>query len=416
MSGSTKRRQTAKAARRSNLRPTAPRSVPLDAYDFRFTVRRGRGGAKLADISLDDLASEASWQRSGTRMTGRLSLNDPLDRVMPGLVVKGDVVVAEVRTANGAFQPFWSMTVTTPTHALRDETRDLDLKTRLDPATRSHSGWRYRKGRAHPRGWKAHRLAEHAANRFEVPIGRLAEGKHWIEDLRDKSASVVTIVTAAYRQERLWTGRRFDVSIARGFLEVTELRRPTYILAIRDTVIDAILQDALPAAFASAVIVESTVKAKGSTKRRKIRVKVVDKDRVRRFGYVARTVKKKGLKTNADARRFGRSWLARHAKPVSSLTVTVPGVPWVDRGDAFTVDLPQAGYPNGMEVFVRSAVHRLTYGSYEMDLELGINDPWTADERAARERRRKAAAARRRNRVTHTKATPPKPKKAARRS
>lgn len=415
MSGATARARSSKAARRSDVVPTPPRTVELGNYVFRFTVRRGRGGANLTDISLDDLGSEATWQRSGSRMTGTLVFNEPVDRVIPGLVVKGDVVRCEVRRGS-AWIKVWDMTVSTPTFQIREGTRSLTLATRLQPATTSRRGWRFRKGKSHPRGWKADRIAAHAAARFKIPVGQLAHGKHWIESLTDKSGSVVEITTAAYREERLWTGRRFDVSIARGILEVTELRRPKYMLRLGDAIIDALLTEGLPSTFASAVIVESTVKAKGSTKRRKIKVRVVNAARVRRFGYIVRHVKKSGLKTRAEARRYGNSWMARHGKPVSTLTLTVPGIPWVDRGDALAVNLPEVGYPADLEVFVRSVVHRLTYASYEMDLDLGVSDPWEADERAARERRNKAAAKRRRKRVGATPTTPPKAKKAARRS
>ena len=392
-------RRSAKGRRRGS-QPKARKVAPVEfgRDSFRLTCRRKRGPVKLSTLTLDGLATTFEWERSGAVMTGTMSLIDPPMRRLPGLVAKGDVVRCEVRVRPGAaWRPLWEMAVTKAPRTIADRTTALELRSRLASAQKTRRHWRYKKGRRKPKGWRAHEVARHAARRAGVKIGKLARGRHHIDSLVDKSASLVEIVTAAYKEEREFTGRRFDVSIARGVLDVVEVRRPRYMLLVGPSLMDAALSENVPQAFASAVVVTSTIKRKGSKKRRKVRAVVVDRARVRRYGYIRRHVEKKGLTTVAQARRYGKSWLARTAHPWRQITLTHAGIPWVQRGDGIRLRLPEELLTG--DVYLLSARHRVDYGSYTMDLVATTTDLWKADERAARVRRRKADAARRRKRA-----------------
>jgi hypothetical protein len=400
VTGRERRRRSARArARGGHPKRAAPKAVEFNREHFRLTCRRRRGPVKLPTITLDPLVASFTWQRSGSARTGALTFNDPALRYLPGLVRQGDVVRCEIQPHAGApWRVLWEMAVSSPNRSIQARSTTLKLRSRLKPAQQSRSHWRFREDHDHPKGWTADQITRRACQRFHVPIGPVARGKYRIRKLIDKSASVVEIVTEAWRREREWTGRRFDVSISRGLLEVIELRRPRYMLLMGPTLMDAILDESLPAGFASAVVVTSTVKRSGSKRRRKVRVKVVDRDRVRRYGYIVRHVEKHGLDTAAEARKYGKRWLARTAKPFNRATLEHPGIPWVDRGDAVRLALPQEQL--SAVVFVVSASHRVDYGAYVMELVVGVKDPWTRDERSARVRRRKAEAARRRRRRT----------------
>lgn len=420
MSAASKHAARGKGRRRTAVPLDRPRGTfEFGREQFRFTARRHRGPVKLPTVNLDQFVTSAEWGRSGAKMTGQVEMQAPEGRTLRGLIAKGDVIRCEIRRNSAAkWRPLWEMTARRPARSVRDDTATVALSSTLAQGSGSRRSWRFRKDKNHPRGWRAHEVAAEAARRMHYPVGRLAEARHFIAKLVDKHASLPEIVTQAYAEEREHEGRRFDVSIASGVLEVTELRRPRYMLLLGQQVIDAVLAEGLPDGYASAVIVTSTVKATGSTKRRKIKVKVIDRARIRRDGYIVKRVSKSGLDTEQEARRFGRNWLARRAKPFSEATLTLPGIPWVDRGDSVKLNLPKEGLT--AVVYVTNVRHRLGYGSYEMDVTVRTKDPWTADERKRRVARKKAEARRRRGRSSSTSTggavAPPAPAKSGRRS
>lgn len=387
-------------------RPKAKRIAPMEygRESFRITVRRIRGTVILSALNIDELVTGFTWTRAGAVMTGTLSFGDPALRRLPGLVRKGDIVRCEVRTRPGAaWRPLWEMTVTTSDRTISSRTTELELRSKLAPAQATRHNWRFRKGDTHPSGWRADQITRRACSRFRVKVGTLPKGKHRITKLVDKSASVVEIVTQAWQQERTHTGRRFDVSIARGRIDVREVRRPRYMLLMGPTLTEAVVSAGVSSKFASAVVVTSTVKRKGSKGRKKIRVLVVDRARVRRYGYVRRHVNKTGLSSVAEARKYGRAWLARVAQPWAHIELTHPGIPWVERGDGVRLNLPDELLT--ADVYVLSANHVVGYGAYTMTLTATVTDPFLKDERAARVAQRKAEVARRKHRTTTATAT-----------
>lgn len=398
----TRQKYAASAAgKKRGSRPKAKTIAPVEygRESFRLTCRRVRGPVKMAALNLDTLVTAFEWERSGAVMTGTLSFGDPALRRLPGLIRKNDVIRCEVRTRPGAaWRPLWEMSVVSPTRSIANRTGELTLRSRLTAATRTRHHWRFRKGGAHPSGWTADQVTRSACARFAIKVGDLPKGKHRITKLVDKSASVVEIVTAAWQQERAHTGRRFDVSIARGRIDVREVRRPRYMLLMGPTLTDAVTSEGIASRFASAVVVTSTVKRTGSKKRAKIRTLVVDKARVRRYGYVRRHIHKSGLDSVSEARKYGRQWMARVAQPWTQIDLTHTGIPWVGRGDGVRLTLPDELLT--ADVHVLAASHRVAYGDYSMTLTATVTDIYAKDERAARVKRAKAAAARARNRKT----------------
>lgn len=393
--------------RKRGSRPKAKTIAPVEygRESFRLTCRRVRGPVKLPTLNLDTVVTAFDWERSGAVMTGSLSFGDPALRRLPALIQKNDVVRCEVRTRPGAaWRPLWEMAVVKPTRSIASRTGELTLRSRLTAATRTRHNWRFRKGGSHPTGWTADQITRSACARFRIKVGDLPKGKHRLTNLVDKSASVVEIVTAAWQQEREHTGRRFDVSIARGQIDVREVRRPRYMLLMGPTLADAVTSEGVSSKFASAVIVTSTAKRSTSKKRRKIRTLVVDKARVRRYGYVRRHIHKTGLDSVSEARKYGRQWLARVAQPWTQITLTHPGIPWVARGDGVRLDLPEELLT--ADVYLLAAAHAVAAGDYTMTLRATVTDVFEKDERAARVKRAKAAAARARNRKTKAGAAP----------
>lgn len=413
-SARAKYRRSARGRTRGG-QPAVRRLAPavFDRTRFRVQCRRPRGGRNLSTLNLDQLVSEINWYRQGAVMRGGLTLNRRGIERVPFQVAKGDVVRLLVQAKDGApFRTLWEMEVRTPTHSIAAGTLQLDLRSRYGAAQQTRAHWRFRDDKQHAHGWTADEITHRAARRYKVKLGRVARGTHRIRKLVDKAASVLEIVTRAYTLEREWSGRQFDVSVARGLLEVLELRKPRYMLLMGPELIDAVIDDVLAKPFASALVLTTTVRPKGSKKRRKLRVKVVDHARVRRFGYIERhvNVHEHKIDTAAELRKHGRRLLARRGKPFKTATLTAPGIPWVDRGDGCRMRVPEAGIDS--DVYVTRAEHTLSFGSYTMDLTVTVEDPWAKDAKAARVRRKKAEAKRRRQRRSSHAADRPKPKRA----
>ena len=378
-------------------------SVRYGRERFRFTLRRDQ--RKLPALRIDRNVESCTWERDGAVRSGTLEFRRPQVADQAGMVARGDRVVCEVDLAgNGRWRRLWVMTVDTPTEQVASGTLTLQLKPELRSLESSRASFRYR-------GKTARQITLDVARRFRVPVGNLPRARHRIDRLVRRSISPVDLLTLAWRQERVATGRRFDVSVSRGVIDVNELREPDRMLVLDEAIIDATVQRTL-AEMTSAVVVTSTRRVGGRSE--KIRARVVDRDRQRRYGHVTRRVHKPGLKTVAEARKHGREVLARLQRPRSELTFTHPGLPFLDRGAVVRVRMDRADF--NRVAFVQATRHMLTPNSYEMEVTATFDDPWR-DQRRERARRKRQAAARRRRRPGASgQVERPRPAKARRRS
>lgn len=370
---------------------------------FRFTLHREQ--RRLSTLNIDPFVESCNWSRDTGVRTGNLNFQRPLTGQQAGAIADGDRVRCDVDAlGDGRWVRLWQMTVSSPSHAVAAGTIAVALKSGLKAAQASKSSWRYR-------GMNARQITLAVCKRFDLPVGRLPQATHRIEKLVERSMSPYDVIVKAWRAERMTTGRRFDVDISRGAVDVSELRAPTYMLELGPAILDATLESTLTM-MTSAVVVTSSRRVGG--RRRKIRVRVVDADRVRRYGYIVKTVNRPNLHSEAAARKYGREWLARAARPSSSVQFSHPGLPFLDRGDALTLVLPQADLRQ--LVYVTGTSHALSAGSYVMDVTVATSDPFAADARQARVEKKKADAARRRRRARASAAKAPRPAKASRRS
>lgn len=402
-------KKTKKGKRRAPKPPTYKRRGPdvaLGREHFRLVLRRGR--RKLPAVSLDELVEHVDWTRDGSFRTGELNFRRPLGVRGVELVQQADSIDLYVAPIGSSrWRLVWRMQVDMPNHQIKEGIISVALKSALKPAQEQRRGWKQRAGR------RAHQIARYAAQRFHVRVGRLAVGHARLPKLLKKKASVVDVVTWAYKHERERTGRRFDVDLSRGVLDVVELKDSRYMLELGPAIIDATISHDLKG-LATALVVTSTRKVKGSNKRTKLRVKVVDRARQRRYGYIVRHVSHAGLDSRAEARRWAKRRLARMQRPKRAVTFTHPGIPWLDRGQACTLYLPDEGLHR--VCWVKAVRHTLAAGSYEMELEVGFGDPYRDARRERVKKRREAAARRRKRRARGDTHTTPRTKKAARRA
>ena len=386
-----------------------PERLGLEA--FRFTLLRD--ARKLPSMPL--LVTAASWVESDRVTEMEVTLQMPEGRgggaAGAAFVAERDVVRCEV-SADGTgrrWEGLWDGVVQAPIpHTLGEGSYAVSLKPQTGPASKQRVAWKFRKGKAHPKGWTADKITRRAAKRFRVPIGTLPEAEHPIGKLVEKKASLPTVVERAWKEEREATGRRFVIEWG-AKLNVRELRQPDYMRVLGPAIIAATIDRTLKGVYSAAIVVGSR---KVDGKRKRYRVKVVDAARQKRYGYLVRTVTKSGL-SPARARRYGREKIARAWRAVDTVTFTHPGIPWLRRGDATRIELPEDGI--SQLAFVRSVQHSLGADGYDMEVEVGYADPWE-DARKARAKKKREAARRQRKRAGAGKADRVKSKKAGRRS
>jgi hypothetical protein len=395
---------------------------PVEFGRERFHLTLHRKARRLPTVNLDDLVETFNWERAGSIRSGELNFYRPLKAHVVALMAHGDEVRCSVsRWDGGPRKRVWRMKVVTPQEQLAEGLVSLALSSSLDTAAKSKAAFKFRKGKRHPHGWNAKTITLAVAHRFHIPLGHVPEAHFEIHKLIEKSMSPIDVIAKAWRLERTHTGRRFDIDTSRDVIDIRELREPRYMLLIGERLMSDGTVTLGLRGLCSAVIVHATVKRKGKRKPKHLRVKVVDHKRVRRYGYIVRTVKApKGHDTDAELRHYGRKWLARRAQPHNTVDFTMPGIPWLDRGDAVRIYLRSVQLHQ--RAFVTSARHDVSAGSYTMDLTVGFTDPWVEDIRKAKAQRKKEEAARRRKRRARARArqrgdhSAPKPKKARKRA
>lgn len=400
MAAATKKKSN-RASTRENAtvdlwtRPTTPLHFGREQFRFRLyrTTRR------LPTVDIDPWVESVNWERAGSVRTGELNFRRPLGQHSASMIAAGDEIRCELDTwgTNGPWRTLWQQSVTTPSDQIKDGIVALTLASPLNPLAKSKAAFKFKKNKAKPTGWDAREITLAVCKRFRVPVGSLPEATFRNHSLVEKSLSPLDMITRAWSLERKHTGRRFDIDISKGNLTVTEMREPLYMQLLGAAIADATISESL-AGVASAVVANVTHKAKGSRKARKLAVKVTDPGRLARYGYIVKTVTApKSVESVAALRKWAKERLARTFRAKRTVTFTHPGLPLVDRGDALRLYLPEVDFHQ--VVFVTTVSHNLSAGSYTMDVTIGFDDPWRADQRKARVQKKKDAAAARRART-----------------
>lgn len=393
-----------KAARNRRRRESVPhnywrhraRPVRLGDERFRLTLLRDAPGGKTRRDPISDTSTGFSWDDTSSDLTGS-AVMAVAPRSVP--IHQGNRLRAEWLLGLGdQWSPLWTMKVSSPERQLQGGAWNLSLSTTLGDARRSRDNYRFKKDKGHPRGWTADQIARFVCRKVGMPVGSLARCTHRITNLVSKDADPVDVIVKAYRMERRATGRRFFLHWD-GRMNITALRRPPHLLELAGALIDASYKAELKDEFATSLTVHATTKAgKGNAKghkRRKIHVRVQSAAGIKRYGYVHRSVDAPNAHTDAQARKYGRKVLDKAMRPNRTLTVTVPIMPTLRRGDAFRVEWRAQGLTQ--VCFVSSASHNVAPGDMTTQITATFDDPYV-DAQAERDRAKRKAAARRRRR------------------
>jgi hypothetical protein len=132
-----------------------------------------------------------------------------------------------------------------------------------------------------------------------------------------------------------------------GALEVVPMRRNRLLYALREQLLEATLGRSQGTDFATVIeargqIVTGTKKKKT----KKVSYTALNERALRRNGWVRKTINFGKVESEAELQVLAKRMLAVRLTPVRSAELTNPGIATIRRGDAVRINLPEEGYTN----------------------------------------------------------------------
>lgn len=375
--------------------------VEPGAFEFSAVLIRPGGGGP---ISLDRHLESVEWADEEEVLRGSLTLRRGPEEPRAIPVLAGHRIRLRVRY-RGSWRVLWTMRCGPPQTALGDNTVTVEVADDLQGLRRNRRDWSFRRTKRRKRGFFAHEIARRAARREGVRIRRLARGTKRIKKLKRENASALSVIAAAYAEERKETGRRYVIRMTDGALEVIEYKRNPILYVFREQITAALLEQGQRQRPVTVIDARGRLgKARGS---KKVRARVFRRAVVRRFGWVAVEKNYGRVDGPEELRRKAKRDLAKQIRPRRTATLTVPGVPFIRRGDGCRWVTEEPGW-HGKEVehsrdrtfvYVRSIRHSVSSSGYTTEMTVVQEDPFRKDrerkDREARERKKRERERRR---------------------
>lgn len=349
-------------------------------YDFRAEViRREKRGTKRV-LSLDPIITQINWEDKGPIREATISVTNPgSNKELP--VKRGHEVRVRYRPTGGHnWHPLWRLRVFDVATNESTGNRDITVKDEVAWITKTKEDFSYKKGKAksegkRPNGWYAHQIARDICRKYGIPVGKLVKGRHRIENLTEEGISPFKAIEKAYELDRDETGRKFILGIWNGKLSVRLMRRSKTMLLLGGHLVEAIYSEGMKASFATVLDVKATSKReKGSHKKIEMEVRS-SKTAMRRYGIIrAEWTIDDPVHSKAKARARAKRRLIHFQEPEETLSLSVPGIPTLQRGDAIKVKLRQSGLNE--IVYASGVSHTVTAGDYMTEVECQFTDPF----------------------------------------
>lgn len=379
----------------------ALREIEPGEFEFSATLLRGIGRKAIA---LDEYAEEIEWADEGPVLTGTVSLRREPSRPREIPILGGHRIRLRVRYRN-SWHTLWTMRCAAPQVSLGEATITVELSDDLDALNRNRRDWSFRRTKKHPKGYRAHEIAREVARREGLRVRALARGKYRMKKLVRKNTRGLVVIGEAYRFERRKTGTRFIVRLTDGELEVVPFRRNRILYVFREQIQEALLtaeQRAHPV-----TVIDAKGRVGKGKDAKKVSRRVYHRAVVRRYGWVAKEKNYGRVDSAADLAREARRDLAKAIRVRRTADLTVPGVPFLRRGDGIRWGNREPGwYGKEVEhsrdrtyVYVRAIRHSVSSGGYTTSMTVVQDDPFRKDrerqDEEARDRAKKRRKARR---------------------
>lgn len=364
-------------------------------FEYRVTLMRGAGVAPLA---LDRVVEQVTWTDEGDELVGSLRLRRPdgKDSVPIGV---GHRVKLEVRWAGGWYE-LWQMAVQPPSGDPASGVDEVELKDDLAILAANRRDWSFRKTKKRGKGWLPQEVTRAVAARAGVRVGALPEGKHRINRLVKKGVTDLSVIIAAWEHEKDKTNERYILRMRNGRLEVVTLRRNAILYVLKEQIQAAATEQKRKMRPVTVIVARGRI-GKGKDAKKVTRT-VYSSRVVRRYGRVSREKDYGTVRSVADLRAQARVDLAKELRVEYTASVTVPGVPFIRRGDGAQWITDEPGWSGSTTeirdrsfVYVTRVSNTVAADGQTTDLEFTQQDPFAKEALRLDRARRKAAEARR---------------------
>jgi hypothetical protein len=353
-----------------------------------------KGVKSRQDIS--GLVETLTWQEDGESngLTGTLSMRKPetSSKITFG---DGHQVILSVKWA-GSWREVWRMRVWKPSETLPDGTAEFELADDFKMLAVNMGDFEYKKDkkRNKPKGWKSHEIVKDVAKKYKIRLGRIPKGKTDMT-ISMKNKSVADLLKEVYKNEREETGRRYILRWQNGKLYVLPLKRQPYLYTLEKQIQSAtVTKERNPSKFMTVANVSASYPIGNGRKKKKTEFTVVDRKRLKRYGYIRKNLDIGEVKSRKEAIKKAKAQMSRIYRKQTNPTFTVEhtGIPFIRRGDGVRVVIKEFGiedkrrrdagsYKQEKEfkqrlstVFVSSISHTLSAGEYTMTPEFTVDD------------------------------------------
>jgi hypothetical protein len=351
--------------------------------EFRFRLILIRPG--LANLELDEVVESWDWTDDGSVLSGSLTLMRPNPEDPGSLPIGvGQRVRCQVRWAGGRYT-LWEMRCGTPQIDSGESQVTVELRDDMALLSRTRRSWSFRKTKARKRGWYAHEIGREVCRKEGIPIGSLVRGSHRFT-LKRKKTSALDVLREVYGKEREKTGVRFIIRLRNGKVEVLHLQRNVALYVFEEQIERAMIQQVAAQRPVTVIIGRARI-GKGKDAK-KIKHTEYRPAIVRRFGRVTEEKDYGRVSSREELRQKVRRDLAKKIRVKRTASLTVPGVPFVRRGDAARWKTFETGWSGSSLasrdrsfVYVTSVMHSVSSSGYSMDLDITQEDPYVADDK-----------------------------------
>ena len=372
--------------------------LPVRDYKWKVVAYRGNRPPKQRVLTLDSMVTGISWEDQRV-MTCSITLQHPF-RGMP--VAEGHQVHVYVSSGNsGRWTKMWALQVEEVTIDDKTKTMTLTASDELAWLKKSKDDFVYKKGTGkskekRPHGWRGDLIVRDVCKRYGIRVGAIVKCRRIFNKFDEKNISPLRVIEKVYEAERRKTGFKYIVSMRLGKLYVTRLRRSRDLLIYGGSALEASITRRVNKKIATELSVTGHLEGDGGDekntedperkgkankkdkntkgdeqKKQEFALKAPEKVR-RRYGYIHQPVKLEDEKTIEALRRSAKLELADRMKPEREVTLTVPGNPFLRRGDAVKVAMPDEGFVELM--YVTAASHTVSPGDYTVDLTLSMDE------------------------------------------
>lgn len=362
-------------------------------YDFRILLVRPEEPKEDRVRSLSRATTILDWEDGGDTTTGTITLRRAFHGRAGSLpILRGHGVRLEF-FFGGRWRRLWDLSVLgDPQVNLATGEVTCELGDDLYPLKKNERDWDdFKKSKKGPKrkGWTADEITRFVCRKERVRVGKLAKGTKRFEMKKLKGMSGLEVIRRAWARERKETERKFIVQMQMGKLQVLPMRRPGTLLVVKDIETEAILSGQAKQK-RPATVIEAKGRRRGeSGKDGKLEVTVSRPKIVARLGRVVKTHDFGRVDSLDDLRTQAKRFLAGLLKVQRTATITMPGVPFIEKGSTLKWIIEEPGWHGKTKlakrpkdrayVFVTNASHSLTPTSYITTCEVNQEDIYYED-------------------------------------